>query len=51
MKQLVEYTIKNLYNEFKPEEVCFVVAKSYGYINELSYLTGDINTALYKING
>lgn len=46
MKQLVEYTIKNLYNEFKPEDVCFVVAKSCSYISDLSYLTDDLNDAL-----
>ena len=45
MKQ-AEYTTKNLYSKFKPEDVCFVVAKSYGYINELSYLTDDMNDAL-----
>ena len=31
MNKPVEYTTKNLYGEFKPEDVCFVVAKSYGY--------------------
>ena len=46
MKQLVEYTTKNLYGEFKPEDVCFVVAKSYKYVNELSYITDDMNDAL-----
>ena len=46
MKQLVEYTTKNLYGEFKPEDVCFVVAKSYKYVNELSYITDDVNDAL-----
>lgn len=45
MKQL-EYTSKNLYGWFKPEEVCFVVAKSYDYVNELSYITDDLNDAL-----
>ena len=46
MKQLAEYTTKNLYSEFKPKEICFVVAKSYKYVNELSYITDDINDAL-----
>ena len=46
MKQLAEYTTKNLYSEFKPEDVCFVVAKSYKYVNELSYITDDMNDAL-----
>ena len=46
MKQLVEYTTKNLYSEFKPEDVCFVVDKSYDYVNKLSYITDDLNDAL-----
>ena len=46
MKQLAEYTTKNLYSEFKPEDVCFVLAKSYKYVNELSYITDDMNDAL-----
>ena len=46
MKQLAEYTTKNLYSEFKPKEICFVVAKSYKYVNELSYITDDMNDAL-----
>ena len=46
MKQLAEYTTKNLYSEFEPKEICFVVAKSYKYVNELSYITDDMNDAL-----
>ena len=46
MKQLAEYTTKNLYSEFKLKEICFVVAKSYKYVNELSYITDDMNDAL-----
>lgn len=46
MKQLAEYTTKSLYSEFKPKDVCFVVAKSYEDINELSYLTDDMSDAL-----
>ena len=46
MKQLSEYTIKNLYSEFKPKEICFIVEKSYRYVNELSYITDDMNEAL-----
>ena len=45
MKQ-AEYTTKNLYSEFKAKEICFVVAKSYKYVNELSYITDDMNDAL-----
>jgi hypothetical protein len=40
--KLVEYTTKNLYGEFKPEEVCFVVDLDYEYISELSYITDDM---------
>ena len=46
MKELVEYTTKNLYGEFKPEEVCFVVEIDYDCIDELSYITDDLNDAL-----
>lgn len=46
MKQLAEYTTKNLYVEFKPDEICFVVEKDYDYIDELSYITDDMNDAL-----
>lgn len=46
MKQLVEYTTKNLYGEFKPEEVCFVVELDYEYISELSYITDDMGDAV-----
>ena len=46
MKQLVEYTTKNLYGEFKPDEICFIVEKDYDYIDELSYITDDMNDAL-----
>ena len=46
MKQLAEYTTKNLYVEFKPDEICFIVAKDYDYIDELSYITDDMNDAL-----
>ena len=46
MKQLAEYTTKKLYSEFKTKEICFVVAKSYKYVNELSYITDDMNDAL-----
>ena len=45
MKHL-EYTTKNLYSEFKPEEVCFVVAKSHDYVDEFLYITDDLNDAL-----
>lgn len=44
--KLVEYTTKNLYGEFKPEEICFVVEKDYDYIDELSYITDGLNDAL-----
>ena len=44
--KLVEYTTKNLYGEFKPEEICFVVEKDYDYIDELSHITDDLNDAL-----
>ena len=40
--KLVEYTTHNLYGEFKPEEVCFVVDLDYEYISELSYITDDM---------
>lgn len=46
MKELVEYTAKNLYGEFKLEEICFVVEESYDNIDELSYITDDVNDAL-----
>ena len=46
MKQLAEYTTKNLYIEFKPKEVCFIVEKSYDYIDDLSYVTDDVNDAV-----
>ena len=46
MKQLAEYTTKNLYVEFKPDEICFIVAKDYDYIDEFSYITDDMNDAL-----
>ena len=45
MKQ-AEYTTKNLYDLFKPEEICFIVSKDYDYIDELSYITDDMNDAL-----
>lgn len=44
--KLVEYTTKNLYGEFKPEEICFVVEKDYDHIDELSHITDDLNDAL-----
>ena len=46
MNQLVEYTTKNLYGEFKPEEICFVVEIDYDYIDELSYITDKLDDAL-----
>lgn len=46
MKQLSEYTTKNLYSEFKPKEICFVAEQSYDYIDENSYITDDMNDAL-----
>lgn len=48
MKELVEYTTKNLYGEFKPEEICFIVAKEDGldYVGWLSYSTDDLDDAL-----
>ena len=46
MKQLAEYTVNNLYDLFKLEEVCFIVEKDYDYIDELSYITDDVNDAL-----
>jgi hypothetical protein len=48
MNQLVEYTTKNLYGEFKPEEICFIVAKEDGldYVDGLSYSTDDLDDAL-----
>lgn len=46
MKQLAEYSTKSLYDLFKPEEICFIVAKSYESIDELSYITDDLNDAL-----
>lgn len=44
--KLVEYTTKNLYGEFKPEGICFVVEKDYDYIDELSHITDDLDDAL-----
>jgi len=46
MNPLVEYTTKNLYGEFKSEEICFVVEIEYDCINELSYITDDLDDAL-----
>lgn len=46
MKELAEYTVKNLYGLFKPEEVCFIVEKCYDYIDGISYVTDDLNDAL-----
>lgn len=46
MNQLVEYTTKNLYGEFKPEEICFVVKKEDDYEDGLSYSTDDLDDAL-----
>lgn len=46
MKELVEYTTKNLYGLFKPEELCFVVEIDYDCIDELSYITDDLDDAL-----
>lgn len=53
MKQL-EYTMNNLYGLVKPygkfeaDELCFVVEEDYDYINELSYVTDELNDALSK---
>lgn len=47
MKQLAEYTTKNLYSEFKSEEICFVIEKEYDDINELSTATGYLEDALF----
>lgn len=44
--KLVEYTTKNLYGLFKPEEICFIVEESYDYIDELSHITDDLNDAV-----
>lgn len=46
MKELVEYTMNNLYGLFKPEEICFVVELDYEYISELSHITDDLNDAV-----
>lgn len=52
MKELTEYTMNNLYGLVKPygkfeaEELCFVVEKSYDFIDECSYITDDLNDAL-----
>ena len=48
MKQLTEYTTKNLYSLFKPEEICFIIAKEDGldYVDGLSYSTDDLDDAL-----
>lgn len=46
MNQLVEYTTKNLYGEFKPEELCYIVEPDYNCINEISYTTDNLSQAL-----
>ena len=46
MKQLTEYTTKNLYSLFKPEELCFVVGKDYESLDVLSYTTDDLADAI-----
>lgn len=46
MKPLAEYTRKNLFVEFKPREICFIIEKSYEDIDENSYITDDMNDAL-----
>lgn len=46
MNQLVEYTMNNLYGEFKPEEICYIVERDYDCIDELSYITDDLENAV-----
>lgn len=46
MKELTEYSEKNLYDFFKPEEICFVVDKSYEYIDCDSFTTDSMSEAI-----
>lgn len=46
MKQLAEYSSKNIYGFFKPEEICFVVDKNYEYIDCDSFVTESISEAI-----
>lgn len=47
-----EYTMNNLYGLVKPygqfeaEELCYIVEPDYDCINEISYITDDLNQAL-----
>lgn len=45
MKKLVEYSDKNLYDSYKPEEICFVIERNYDEIEESSSITDDLEEA------
>lgn len=45
MKTLGSYSEKNLFEQFKKEEICFVIELSYEYIDDTSDVTDDLKEA------
>lgn len=45
MEKLVEYSDKNLYDFYKPEEICFVIERNYNEIDESSSIADDLEEA------
>lgn len=45
MKTLISYSEKNLFEQFKKEEICFVIEQSFDFIDETSDITDDLEEA------
>ena len=48
MNNLAEYSVTNIYDSFKPEEICFIVAKCYEAIeyDDYYFITDDLYEAV-----
>jgi len=45
MKTLTSYSEKKLFEQFKKEELCFVIEQSFDFIDETSDITDDLKEA------
>lgn len=45
MKTLTSYSEKNLFEQFKKEEICFVIELKFDFIDETSDITDDLEEA------
>ena len=45
MKTLTSYSEKKLFEQFKKEEICFVIEQNFDFIDETSDITDDLEEA------